>query len=216
MHVYGVDSLSVPVQGLFHDLCHSRHLFPLSVLLFCWETFDEMDSRRDVPQDCQCFNPTRDPPAISQLRLFPIYTRCHSAFPYLAWEGRMLEGFACLRGCDQAICSLPNPSIISRAAGTTLPSFCKHVFWISYNRLTHLLLTMDRRATGDQPIERDVQLSPMGASGVADPPEGNGNKEAVPPPEPEPASSPTTEDQDKYLQGWRLWALTIAYVPPST
>ncbi|KAJ4181510.1 hypothetical protein NW755_011047 [Fusarium falciforme] len=71
---------------------------------------------------------------------------------------------------------------------------------------------MDRRAS-DQPIERDVQLSPMGASGLADPPGGNqqsGDKEAVPQPEPEPASSPTTEDQDKYLQGWRLWALTIA------
>lgn len=79
---------------------------------------------------------------------------------------------------------------------------------------------MDRRASGDQPIERDVQLSPMGASGLADPPGGNqqsGDKEAVPQPEPEPepASSPTTEDQDKYLQGWRLWALTIAYVPSS-
>ena len=74
---------------------------------------------------------------------------------------------------------------------------------------------MNRRASGDQPIERDVQLSPMGASGIADPPEGSGNKEAVPQPEPEPASSPTTEDQDKYLQGWRLWALTIAYVPSS-
>ncbi|KAJ3459547.1 hypothetical protein FSOLCH5_014008 [Fusarium solani] len=72
---------------------------------------------------------------------------------------------------------------------------------------------MDRCASGDQPIERDVQLSPMGASGLADPPGGNqqsGNKEAAPEPEPEPASSPTTEDQDKYLQGWRLWALTIA------
>lgn len=79
---------------------------------------------------------------------------------------------------------------------------------------------MDRRASGDQPMERDVQLSPMGASGLADPPGGNqqsGDKEAVPQPEPEPepASSPTTEDQDKYLQGWRLWALTIAYVPSS-
>ncbi|RMJ18545.1 hypothetical protein BHE90_000413 [Fusarium euwallaceae] len=51
------------------------------------------------------------------------------------------------------------------------------------------------------------------ASGLADPPGGNqqsGTKEAIPEPEPEPASSPTTEDQDKYLQGWRLWALTIA------
>ncbi|EEU41468.1 uncharacterized protein NECHADRAFT_53897 [Fusarium vanettenii 77-13-4] len=53
----------------------------------------------------------------------------------------------------------------------------------------------------------------MGASGLADPPEGNqqsGNKETVPQPEPEPTSSSTTEDKDKYLQGWRLWALTIA------
>ncbi|KAJ4327838.1 hypothetical protein N0V84_001648 [Fusarium piperis] len=74
---------------------------------------------------------------------------------------------------------------------------------------------MDRPASGDQPIERGVQLSPMGASGLADPPGGNGNKEAVAESEPEPASSPVTEDQNKYLQGWRLWALTIAYVSPS-
>ncbi|KAM0426526.1 hypothetical protein ACHAPT_008218 [Fusarium lateritium] len=63
---------------------------------------------------------------------------------------------------------------------------------------------MDR---GDQVLERDLQP----ASELADEPGGNqrnGNKEAAT--EPEADSSPVAEDQSKYLQGWRLWALTLA------
>lgn len=121
MHASTVWKVSAsPYKDLFHDLMSFYFLCHVEFILgnvFCRDGFTQGCSTRCPPLEIANVSTltgegTHGP--FHKIGLFPIYTHCHCVSPYLAWKGFGLEGFACLRGCDQAICSLPIPSFPAR------------------------------------------------------------------------------------------------------